>query len=147
VQSCIVIEELARVDPAISVIVDIQNTLINTSIMKYGSEALKEKWLPRLATDTLGSFCLSEATSGSDAFAMKTTAAEQPDGTFRINGSKMWISNAKEAGACSERSSGQRKPDNGRSDCGRAHARTSHQHAPVPPILIGASALAVTSAA
>jgi len=99
VDSCIVIEELAKVDPAISVIVDIQNTLINTSIMKYGSDALKKKWLPRLATDTLGSFCLSEAGSGSDAFAMKTTATKQADGEhFLINGTKMWISNANEAG-------------------------------------------------
>ena len=97
-QSCIVIEELAKVDPAISVIVDIQNTLINTSIMKYGSEALKNQWLPRLATDTLGSFCLSESGSGSDAFAMATRAEKQADGSFVINGSKMWISNAKEAG-------------------------------------------------
>lgn len=92
------IEELAKVDPAISVIVDIQNTLINTSIMKYGSKELKAKWLPRLATDTLGSFCLSEAGSGSDAFAMATTATKHADGSYRINGSKMWISNAKEAG-------------------------------------------------
>lgn len=97
-QSCIVIEELAKVDPAISVIVDIQNTLINTSILKYGSEALKKQWLPRLATDTLGSFCLSESGSGSDAFAMSTRAEKQADGSFVLNGSKMWISNAKEAG-------------------------------------------------
>ncbi len=88
-QSCIVIEELAKVDPAISVIVDIQNTLIVTSIKKYGSEALKQQWLPRLAQDTLGSFCLSEAGSGSDAFAMKTRAEKQPDGSFIITGNKM----------------------------------------------------------
>jgi alkylation response protein AidB-like acyl-CoA dehydrogenase len=99
VQSCLVIEELAKVDPAISVIVDIQNTLINTSLMKYGSEELKRKWLPRLATDTLASFCLSEAGSGSDAFALKTRAEPQADGeSYLINGTKMWISNANEAG-------------------------------------------------
>eukprot|EP00455_Lapot_gusevi_P026358 TRINITY_DN2780_c0_g1_i3.p1 TRINITY_DN2780_c0_g1~~TRINITY_DN2780_c0_g1_i3.p1 ORF type:complete len:438 (+),score=132.78 TRINITY_DN2780_c0_g1_i3:62-1315(+) len=98
-QSCIVIQELAKVDPAISVIVDIQNTLINTSFRKYASESLQKKYLPRLATDTLGSFCLSEAASGSDAFAMATRARYNKDrGTFSINGSKMWISNAKEAG-------------------------------------------------
>lgn len=97
-QSCIVIEELAKIDPAISVIVDIQNTLLNTSLSKYGSAALKEQWLPRLATDTLGSFCLSESGAGSDAFAMKTRAELQPDGSYKINGSKQWISNAKEAG-------------------------------------------------
>jgi alkylation response protein AidB-like acyl-CoA dehydrogenase len=66
--------------------------------MKWGSAELKKRWLPRLATDTLGSFCLSEAGSGSDAFAMATRADKQPDGSFLINGSKMWISNSKEAG-------------------------------------------------
>lgn len=96
-QSCIVIEELAKVDPAISVIVDIQNTLINTAINKYGNEDVKQRFLPKLAADTLGSFCLSEAGSGSDAFAMKTVAVEDGD-DFIINGTKMWISNAKEAG-------------------------------------------------
>jgi len=97
-QSCLVIEELAKIDPAISVIVDIQNTLLNTSLMKYGTPEQKSQWLPRLATDTLGSFCLSESGSGSDAFAMKTTATLQKDGTYKINGTKQWISNAREAG-------------------------------------------------
>ena len=95
----IVIEELAKVDPAISVIVDIQNTLLNKIMMKHASESLKAKYLPRLATDTLGSFCLSEASSGSDAFAMKTTAKLTEDGShYVINGTKLWISNAEEAG-------------------------------------------------
>jgi len=96
-EAILTIEELAKVDPAIAVIVDIQNTLINLAFMENGSEELKEKWLPRLATDTLASFCLSESSAGSDAFSLKTTATPV-DGGFRINGSKLWISNAKEAG-------------------------------------------------
>ncbi|KAG5977803.1 hypothetical protein E4U55_006547 [Claviceps digitariae] len=95
------IEELARADPSVSVLVDVHNTLCNTAILHYGSEALKKKWLPRLATDTVASFCLSEPVSGSDAFALATRAEEIPDsegGGYKINGSKMWITNANEAG-------------------------------------------------
>lgn len=95
-QSCIVIEELAKVDPAVSVICDVHNTLVNTIMLKYASDALKEQYLPRLSTNTLGSFCLSETSSGSDAFAMKATANREGD-TFVLNGSKLWITNAKEA--------------------------------------------------
>jgi len=91
------IEEIAKVDPAIAVIVDIQNTLINLIFLQWASEDLKQKWLPKLATDTLASFCLSESSSGSDAFALKTTATKI-DGGYRINGNKLWISNAAEAG-------------------------------------------------
>jgi len=93
------IEELAKVDPSIAVIVDIQNTLVNLAFLTYGTEELKQKYLPRLATDTLASFCLSEASSGSDAFAMRTTATPTADGNgYIINGNKLWISNANEAG-------------------------------------------------
>jgi len=91
------IEELAKVDPSVSVFVDVHNTLVNTSILKYGSEESKAKWLPKLATGTVGSFCLSEPVSGSDAFALKTRAEKTADG-YRINGNKMWITNSKEAG-------------------------------------------------
>jgi short-chain 2-methylacyl-CoA dehydrogenase len=91
------IEELARVDPSVSVMVDVHNTLCNIAIMKYGTEEVKKTWLPKLATNTLASFCLSEPGSGSDAFALKTRAEKTADG-YRINGSKMWISNANEAG-------------------------------------------------
>lgn len=91
------IEELARVDPSVSVMVDVHNTLCNTAILKYGSPALKKKWLPKLATDTVGSFCLSEPVSGSDAFALATRATETENG-FKINGGKMWITNSMEAG-------------------------------------------------
>ncbi|KAI9682363.1 MAG: hypothetical protein M1817_000417 [Caeruleum heppii] len=90
------IEELARVDPSVSVMVDVHNTLVNTAILKYGSMESKRKWLPRLATDTVGSFCLSEPASGSDAFALKTKAEKTSSG-YRISGSKMWITNAIES--------------------------------------------------
>lgn len=90
------IEELARADPSVSVLVDVHNTLCNTAIIKYGSKALKEKWLPQLATGTVASFCLSEPVSGSDAFAMATKATESADG-FTISGGKMWITNSIES--------------------------------------------------
>ncbi|KAI1006590.1 Short/branched chain specific acyl-CoA dehydrogenase [Podosphaera aphanis] len=91
------IEELARVDPSVSVLVDVHNTLVNTTILKYASTELKNKWLPKLATNTVGSFCLSEPISGSDAFAL-TTRAEKTGTGYKINGSKMWITNSMEAG-------------------------------------------------
>ncbi|KIV95793.1 hypothetical protein PV10_03404 [Exophiala mesophila] len=90
------IEELARVDPSVSVLCDVHNTLVVTAILKYGSEALKKEWLPKLATNTVGSFCLSEPASGSDAFALKTKAVRTENG-YKINGSKMWITNSMEA--------------------------------------------------
>jgi len=90
------IEELARIDPSVSVMVDVHNTLVNTAVLKYGTEETKQKWLPKLATDTVGSFCLSEPVSGSDAFALKTKAEKMTDG-YKISGSKMWITNSMEA--------------------------------------------------
>lgn len=90
------IEELARVDPSVSVMVDVHNTLVVTAILKYGTEESKRKWLPKLATGTVGSFCLSEPASGSDAFALKTKATKTDSG-YRISGSKMWITNSMEA--------------------------------------------------
>lgn len=95
--SVIVIEELAKVDPSVSVCVDVQNTLVETAFRKWGSSELQAKYLPSLATDTLGSFCLSEWGSGSDAFALKTTATR--DGNdWILNGTKAWITNSHEAG-------------------------------------------------
>lgn len=91
------IEELARVDPSVSVMVDVHNTLVNTAILKHGSGEIKKKWLPQLATNTVGSFCLSEPVSGSDAFALQTKAVKTESG-YKINGSKMWITNSMEAG-------------------------------------------------
>jgi len=81
------------VDPSVSVFMDVQNTLVNTLLMKLGTEEQKNEWLPRLSTDTVGCFCLTEPTSGSDAFAMKTTAKKDGE-HFIINGSKMWITNS-----------------------------------------------------
>ncbi|CCU75939.1 acyl-CoA dehydrogenase [Blumeria hordei DH14] len=90
------IEELARVDPSVSVLVDVHNTLVNTAVIQHGSDEMKKKWLPKLATSTVGSFCLSEPTSGSDAFAL-ATKAEKTNYGYKISGSKMWITNAMEA--------------------------------------------------
>ncbi|KAL5335339.1 acyl-CoA dehydrogenase/oxidase [Aspergillus crustosus] len=93
----VAIEELARVDPSVSVLVDVHNTLVNTAFLKYGDAQVKKTWLPKLATGTVGSFCLSEPISGSDAFALQTKAEKTADG-YKINGSKMWITNSMEAG-------------------------------------------------
>ncbi|PWN48832.1 putative acyl-CoA dehydrogenase short-branched chain precursor [Violaceomyces palustris] len=93
----IVIEELAKVDPSVSVLCDVHNTLVNTVLRKYASKHIQEKYLPKLASDTLGSFCLSEPSSGSDAFAMKTSCKKQADGSWILNGTKMWITNSAEA--------------------------------------------------
>uniref|UniRef100_A0A674PQA9 Short/branched chain specific acyl-CoA dehydrogenase, mitochondrial n=1 Tax=Takifugu rubripes TaxID=31033 RepID=A0A674PQA9_TAKRU len=95
--SILVIEELAKVDPSVAVLCDIQNTLINTLFAKLGTPAQKEQYLSRLSTDMIGSFCLSEAEAGSDAFSLKTRAEKHKD-YYVINGSKMWISNAEHAG-------------------------------------------------
>lgn len=96
--ACLAVEEIAKVDPAIAVLIDIQNTLLVTAFRDYStSAAQREQYLSRLAKDTAASFCLSEPESGSDAFALKTRARR--DGSdWIIDGSKCWISNAKEAG-------------------------------------------------
>ena len=93
----IAIEELAKVDASVSVCCDVQNTLVVTGLRQWGSTKQKEQWLPKLASDTVGAFCLSEVGSGSDAFAMATRAVDKGD-HWLINGSKMWITNANEAG-------------------------------------------------
>ncbi|KAF7350882.1 Acyl-CoA oxidase [Mycena sanguinolenta] len=92
----IVIEELAKVDPSVSVLCDVHNTLVNTIFRKYGTKEQQDKWLPQLASSKLGSFCLSEPASGSDAFALQTRAKKDGD-SWIINGSKMWITNSYEA--------------------------------------------------
>ncbi|OAA66574.1 acyl-CoA dehydrogenase [Niveomyces insectorum RCEF 264] len=94
--SIVAIEELARVDPSVSVLVDVHNTLVNSIFLRYASPALQKRILPKLATESVGSFCLSEPVSGSDAFALATRATETESG-FRISGSKMWITNSMEA--------------------------------------------------
>ncbi len=93
----LVVEELSRVDPAVGVLVDVQNTLVNNCILKYGTEEQKERYLPRLARDTVGSYALSEAGSGSDAFALATRAQRTDEG-WRLDGRKMWITTGGEAG-------------------------------------------------
>jgi len=96
-QTILAIEELSAVDPSAGVIVDVQNTLVTNAILRWGSEAQKKLYLPRLAADTVGAYALSEAGSGSDAFAM-TTRAENHKDDFILKGRKLWITNAKEAG-------------------------------------------------
>ena len=94
--SILAIEAMAQVDASAAIFVDVQNTLVNNAFLRYGNEEIKRKYLPRLATDTVGSYCLSEASSGSDAFALKTRA-EDKGSHWLLNGSKMWITNAAEA--------------------------------------------------
>lgn len=95
--ACLAIEELARVDASLSVMVDVNNTLTINAFLNYGNDALKKKYITRLATDTVGAYCLSEAGSGSDAFALQTRAEDKGD-HYLINGRKMWITNGNEAG-------------------------------------------------
>lgn len=92
----LVVESLSRVDPSIGVLVDVQNTLVINAVMRWGSEALRHRYLPRLAARSVGAYCLSEAGSGSDAFALTTRAVEDGDG-YRITGRKLWITNGNEA--------------------------------------------------
>lgn len=94
--SILAIEELARIDAAVSVMVDVQNTLVNNIFFRYANDEQRAKYLPRLAQDTVGCFCLTEPTSGSDAFALKTRAEKKGD-TYVLNGSKIFITNGGEA--------------------------------------------------
>lgn len=94
--SILAVEELSRVDAAAGVICDVQNTLVNNALMKWATDEQKRRYLPRLASEWVGAYALSEATSGSDAFQL-ATRAELRDGQYLLNGQKMWITNAKEA--------------------------------------------------
>ena len=91
------VEALSRVDPSIAVLVDVQNTLVINALLRWGAEDVQRRYLPRLAASTVGAYALSEAGSGSDAFALATRASETADG-FALNGRKLWITNAVEAG-------------------------------------------------
>ena len=91
------IEAVSTVDPAVAVLVDVHNTLVINALRKWGTEAQQAHWLPRLASDTVGAYALSEAGSGSDAFALQTRANKIEEG-YRLNGRKLWISNGREAG-------------------------------------------------
>jgi len=97
VQALLAIEELAAVDPSAAVIVDVQNTLVNNAILRWAGEEQQRRWLPRLATDTVGAYALSEAGAGSDAFALAARAVEDGD-AYVLSGQKLWITNAAEAG-------------------------------------------------
>jgi len=91
------IEAISTVDPAVAVLVDVHNTLVVNALRRWGSEVQRQRWLPKLATGTVGAYALSEVGSGSDAFALQTRA-EKVAGGYRLNGRKLWISNAREAG-------------------------------------------------
>jgi alkylation response protein AidB-like acyl-CoA dehydrogenase len=94
--SVLAVEALACVDPSISVLVDVQNTLVINAINRWGTEESKRRYLPKLATSTVGAYCLSEAGSGSDAFALQMRARETADG-YALSGRKLWITNGNEA--------------------------------------------------
>ena len=91
------VEEVSKIDGAAAIMLDVQNTLVNYPINRYGSEALKSKYLPRLTRDTIGAYALSEPSSGSDAFALSTRAERRGD-AWVLTGRKMWITNGAEAG-------------------------------------------------
>ncbi len=96
-QCVLAVEELSAVDPSAGVIVDVQNTIANNAVLKWANADQKQRYLPRLARDTVASYALSEAGSGSDAFALATRAVEDGD-RYLLTGRKLWISNAAEAG-------------------------------------------------
>jgi short-chain 2-methylacyl-CoA dehydrogenase len=96
-QAVLAVEELAAVDPSASVVVDVQNTLVNNAIIRWANTEQKRRYLPKLAEGTVGSYALSEAGSGSDAFALQTRAVLDGD-HYVLNGRKLWITNAAEAG-------------------------------------------------
>jgi butyryl-CoA dehydrogenase/short/branched chain acyl-CoA dehydrogenase len=95
--ACLAIEELSRVDGAVGVLVDVQNTLVINAILRWGTAEQKASYLPKLSRDTIGSYALSEAGSGSDAFALQTRATLEGD-HYVLNGRKLWITSAREAG-------------------------------------------------
>jgi butyryl-CoA dehydrogenase/short/branched chain acyl-CoA dehydrogenase len=96
-QSILAVEEVSRADAAVGVLVDVQNTLFNNALARWGTEAQKKAYLPRVAADTVAAYALSEASSGSDAFALKLRARIADDAVV-LDGHKLWITNAAEAG-------------------------------------------------
>jgi alkylation response protein AidB-like acyl-CoA dehydrogenase len=96
-EAILAVEELSAVDPSVGVLVDVHNTLVINALLRWGTPEQKQKYLPQLAADTVGAYALSEASSGSDAFALQTRATKRDDG-YALNGQKLWITNAKEAG-------------------------------------------------
>lgn len=96
-QAILAIEALAQVDPSVSVFVDVQNTLVANALLKWASPALHKKYFPKMVQNTVGSYCLTEQNSGSDAFALRTRAVEK-GAHFELTGKKIFITNAQEAG-------------------------------------------------
>jgi alkylation response protein AidB-like acyl-CoA dehydrogenase len=96
-EAILAVEELSRVDASAGVIVDVQNTLVNNALLRWATADQKKRYLPRMAADICGAYALSEAGSGSDAFALQTRA-ELEGNAYVLNGRKLWITNAKEAG-------------------------------------------------
>ena len=96
-EAILAVEEISAVDPAVGVLVDVQNTLCVNAFLRWGTAEQKQKYLPRMAVDTMAAYALSEAGSGSDAFALQTRA-EKRGGEYVLNGQKLWITNGKEAG-------------------------------------------------
>jgi short/branched chain acyl-CoA dehydrogenase len=94
--SILAVEELARVDASLAVLVDVQNTLVNNALMRHGTEAQRARYLPKLASSWVGAYALSEAGSGSDAFALSCRAVDHVD-HYELTGRKLWITNAAEA--------------------------------------------------
>ncbi len=94
--AALVVEELSKVDASVGVVVDVQNTLVNNAFLRWGSQELQQKYLPQLTSEKVGAYALSEAGSGSDAFALATRAVKA-DGGFRLTGQKLWITNGGEA--------------------------------------------------
>jgi alkylation response protein AidB-like acyl-CoA dehydrogenase len=94
--SVLAVEALSSVDPAVGLLVDVQNTLVTNALIRWGTDDLKQRYLPKLAASTVGAYALSEAAAGSDAFALTTRAVER-GGDFVLTGRKLWISNANEA--------------------------------------------------
>jgi butyryl-CoA dehydrogenase/short/branched chain acyl-CoA dehydrogenase len=95
-EAILAVEAISAVDPSVGVIVDVQNTLCVNALRRWGNEAQKRQFLPRMATDLVAAYALSEAASGSDAFGLQTKATRQGDG-YNLNGQKLWITNAREA--------------------------------------------------
>jgi alkylation response protein AidB-like acyl-CoA dehydrogenase len=96
-EAILAVEEISAVDPSVGVLIDVQNTLCINALVRWATPEQKKVYLPRLATDTVGAYALSEAGSGSDAFALQTRAEKRGD-FYLLNGQKLWITNAREAG-------------------------------------------------
>src|SRR5438876_9188468 len=96
-EAILAVEELSRADASAGVVVDVQNTLVNNALLRWATGDQKKRYLPKMAVDTVGAYALSEAGSGSDAFALQTRA-ELKGSDYVLNGRKLWITNAKEAG-------------------------------------------------